>query len=228
MSLYTSREDKPQWLLREFPSLFQDARHVLDVGCGRRQLAHSLPSHITYTGIDMSQEADVTFNLDSGERLPIADRSYDLVLCLETLEHVEHIHFVLDELFRVSSKYILITLPNPLSRILYSYYLGRKFTRDSEKQKRFGTYMKFYGLPLERPYDRHRWFFNTEESISFMIYRAKLNGWSIQEIRYSLDMRGGFRKYLKLALSGFQRRRMYNLFNETTIFLLEREKNTTP
>ena len=226
MSFYTSREDKPRWLVKEFPSLFQDARSVLDVGCDRGQLAQLLPSHIAYTGIDMNEEADIQCNLDSGQRLPLSDKSYDLVLCLETLEHLEHIHVVLDELFRISSKYILITLPNPLSRIFHSYLRGRKRTQDPEQQKQFGAYMKFYGLPFERPFDRHRWFFSTDESISFIRYHAEASNWNIKELRYSLDMKGGFRRYLKFAISAFRRKRMYNLFNETTIFLLER--NTTP
>lgn len=228
MSYYTFREDKPQWLLREFPHLFQDAYRVLDVGCDKGQLARFLPEHSTYTGVDMSQEADINLDLDSGKRLPISDKSYDLVLCLETLEHLEQVHFMLDELFRVSSKYIFITLPNPLSRVFFSYYLGKKFTNNIEKQKQFGTHMKFYGLPFERPFDRHRWFFNTEESISFIRYRAKINHWKIKEVHYSLDMRGGFRKYVKFVLSGFQRERMYNFFNETTIFLLERDNDMAP
>lgn len=32
--------------------------------------------------------------------------------------------------------------------------------------------MKFYGLPLDPPDDRHRWFFGPEEALNFIIYRA--------------------------------------------------------
>ena len=35
--------------------------------------------------------------------------------------------------------------------------------------------MKFYGLPLEPPEDRHKWLFSNEEAEKFILYRAGLN-----------------------------------------------------
>jgi|SRR3989344_2193955 len=223
MSFYTSRKDKPEWLLREFPDIFKQARQVLDIGCDQKKIASLLPAHISYTGLDIIPEADIQWNLDSGVALPIKDKEYDLVLCLETLEHLEQIHFIFDQLCRVGSRYILITLPNPISRIFFSYLLGRKCTKKEVEQRKFGAYMKFYGLPFDRPFDRHRWFFNTEESVSFVAYRAKLNGWKVRDIFYSLDTERGLKKYLKFLLAGFGKKRMYNFFNETTVFLLEKD-----
>lgn len=40
---------------------------------------------------------------------------------------------------------------------------------------RAGQFAKFYGLPLEPPPDRHRWFFSYEEAEKFILYRAGLN-----------------------------------------------------
>jgi hypothetical protein len=35
--------------------------------------------------------------------------------------------------------------------------------------------LKFYGLPLERPNDRHKWFFSSEEAEQFIVHRASKN-----------------------------------------------------
>src|SRR3989344_324665 len=102
MTFYTSREDKSQWFLEEFLGKLESVNTVLDVGCDRGQLAEHFPPRISYTGIDISNEADIQFNLDSKEKLPVADASYDAVICLETLEHIEQTHFIFDELCRAS------------------------------------------------------------------------------------------------------------------------------
>jgi hypothetical protein len=43
-------------------------------------------------------------------------------------------------------------------------------------------HLKFYGLPLEKPEDRHKWFFSTEEAERFIRYRAKKNNMEIDQM----------------------------------------------
>ncbi len=93
------------------------------------------------------------------DKLPFPDNSFDCVLCLDVLEHIENIHEIFDELCRVTCRYVIVSLPNPWA--------------DFYNMLRFGDYdvdrpLKFYGLPLEPPEDRHKWFFSNEEAEKFI------------------------------------------------------------
>ncbi|MCP6726797.1 MAG: class I SAM-dependent methyltransferase [Patescibacteria group bacterium] len=223
MNFYTSRETRQEWIVKNFPEIFQNINSVLDVGCDQRQMLEFLEKHIKYVGIDVSDGADIQIDLDSTKALPFSDNEFDAVLALDTLEHLEEFHFIFDELCRISNKYIIITLPNPLSQIPWNYFMGRKHAHTLEERKKEGTYTKPYGLPLEKPEDRHRWFFNTEESINFINYRAEKNGFNVRDIGYSIDYQSKLKKFIKFVLAGFSRKRMLNFFTDSTIFLLERK-----
>jgi len=221
MRLYNNRKEKAEWVVQQFKPIFNEVNSVLDVGCDKKYLKKHLSDKVNYTGIDIAGNPDIYFDLDKGKKLPFKDNSFDLVVSLDVLEHLENIHFVFDELIRVSSKYIIISLPNPVSEMI-AYFLGRKYSKSFEQLKEFGKYMKFYGLPLEKPKDRHRWFFSTEEAIEFVKYRANKNNCTIKKIIYTIDYQKGIKKVLKMILCGFNRKRMLNLFNGATWFLIEK------
>ena len=107
---YTSREDKPEYVWRKYQELLRG--RILDVGadeCGLRQF---LPEGTEYIGIGLGGSVDLEINLEK-EKLPYANNSFDCVLCLDVLEHIDNIHEVFDELCRVTRKYLIISLPNP-------------------------------------------------------------------------------------------------------------------
>lgn len=219
--MYTSRENKPEWVVSIFKEVFQDVKKVLDIGCDQKQLKKILSGDINYIGVDISGMPDVLFNFDKEENLPFEDKSYDLVFCSEVLEHLENIHFIFDELCRLSKKYIIISLPNPLSGI-FAYLFGKKYAKTTES-KEFGKFIKYYGLPIDKPKDRHRWFFSTEEALEFVSKRAEKNNCKIEKVLYTIDFQRGIRKVIKIMLSGFSRKRMLNLFNGTTWFLIRKK-----
>jgi len=74
--------------------LVETQGRVLDVGCGAQPYRRLLPPDVEYQGIDVAmgptefgyQSPDTVYY--SGSTWPVADRSVDLVLCTETLEHV--------------------------------------------------------------------------------------------------------------------------------------------
>lgn len=93
---------------------------VLDVGCGNGIFVNNLPRgrFKRIVGLDKSpialkwvKKEKVCGDISS---IPFKDRSFDLVCCLEVLEHLlqEIYPKVLMEICRVSKRYILITVPN--------------------------------------------------------------------------------------------------------------------
>ena len=115
---------------------------------------------------------DQQVDLDK-EGIPFPDSSFDCVLCLDVLEHLEHIHQVFDECCRVARHHLIVSLPNPL---------GVAYGRLRFGDYRPGQFTKFYGLPLEAPADRHRWFFSYGEAEKFICYRAGLNGMRVLQM----------------------------------------------
>ncbi len=61
--------------------------------------------------------------------LPYKDNSWDLVLCTEVLEHLEDPEKALAELFRVSKKYILLSVPNEPWFMLGNFLRGKNLSR---------------------------------------------------------------------------------------------------
>lgn len=133
---------------------------VVDVGCDRAAL-RSLVSR--YVGLDRFGDPDVLVDLLSGKPLPLRDRCADFVVCTDVLEHLYDPHFYCDELFRVSREWVLIGLPNCWTAGWPAYRSG-------------APSYKNYGLSPERHRDAHRWYFATEESIDFVLYRAARAG----------------------------------------------------
>ena len=94
-----------------------DTRSVLDVGCGDGRLFHRLPPGIKAVALDFSyasvRNVKGSAVCAASVSLPFADRSFDLVLCCETIEHLpgEVFQRTLDELARVSRRSILISVP---------------------------------------------------------------------------------------------------------------------
>jgi hypothetical protein len=95
-----------------------DVDSILDVGCGRGGFLRWLPDAYRKVGLDFScaalAEVGCPRILGSVDSLPLASSSFDLVSCFELLEHLPHRIFpkALQELGRVSRKYIMISVPN--------------------------------------------------------------------------------------------------------------------
>ncbi len=140
---------KFQAIVLSFPGTWHGT--VLDVGCRSGKLREILQgSDVAYIGMDLLSPASVVANFEAG--LPFKNMSCDLVVALDVLEHIDHFHFGFSEACRVTSRYLVVCLPNMYhfsSRILY--LLGRNVSGK-------------YGLPPEPPPDRHRWLFGFYEA----------------------------------------------------------------
>lgn len=97
---------------------------VLDVGCGegftlarlqKEKIGKSFEG-IEYdeSAIELGKKLYPRLEITKGDiyKLPFKDNSFDLVVCTEVLEHLEHPKKAYKELIRVSKKYILLSVPN--------------------------------------------------------------------------------------------------------------------
>jgi len=117
---------------------------LLDLGCRDKALKTYFAKNIQYQGIDFEESENVlSHNLEKG--IPYEDNSYDCICALDILEHLENIHFVLNEMKRVAKKEIIIALPN-----MYYYRFRLKYLIG------FSLGAK-YDLPTNKIIDRHRW-----------------------------------------------------------------------
>lgn len=156
MEKYRTREERAFYLLSNFASYLKNK--ILDVGCGEAHLRGQI-DQACYLGVDLYGNPDVYVNFEEGA-LPFDDDSFECVICLDVLEHLEHIHQVFDEIIRVTHTYAIVSLPNPLGQCWPRLVRGG------------GGYDK-YGLPTDPPQDRHRWFFNYEEAKAFLLTMAQ-------------------------------------------------------
>ncbi|MFW6231238.1 MAG: class I SAM-dependent methyltransferase [Nanoarchaeota archaeon] len=146
---YTSRNPLVRFLLKRFVRTYLSLTALangdrwLDVGCGEGYLLsilHKKEPHWKITGIDIGDEElalarkalpDQRFVKGQAYELPFKDDSFDLVAANEVLEHVKKPSRMLKEMKRVSSKYVLISVPNEpwfrianVIRMKYLYRLG--------------------------------------------------------------------------------------------------------
>jgi SAM-dependent methyltransferase len=167
MKLLTMRggtlADKAEAIVDGFPSVWTG--QVLDIGCRNRELEGALARRgVSYLGLDLSRTADAVADLGAG--LPFPDRTADVVVALDVLEHTDDIHHSFSELCRVARRHIVLSLPNQYeARARWMALRGRHSGK--------------WGLPLAPRRDRHRWLFTFQEAHEFCEHGAREHGWSV-------------------------------------------------
>lgn len=107
---------------------------VAEVGCGEGEILKHLRNRFPAAEIsatDLSPavlaqaaqtnpDAGITFTRQNAEHLDhYRDNQFDLVVCLEVLEHLQHPEKGLQELIRISRRDLLVSVPNePIWRVL--------------------------------------------------------------------------------------------------------------
>jgi len=96
---WSVREPLARWLEHEGPSA--RGLRVLDVGCGVKPYQPYFADAAEYVGLDVAGNPYADLE-GAVEALPVADESFDLVLCLQVLEHTEDPAQAVRELHRVT------------------------------------------------------------------------------------------------------------------------------
>jgi len=120
---------------------FQKDMRILEVGCGGAESSDKIYGMLDGQHFDISDydiryvnkvrefKKHLNITQESVYDLKRADNSYNAVFLLEVLEHLENYDLALHELFRVSSNWVIIAVPNePLWRFLN--LLRLKYIRD--------------------------------------------------------------------------------------------------
>lgn len=158
---FNNREERAGFITQVFSKEIAESNSLLDVGCDFNTLKKIVGSKVT--GIDLYGAPDFKVDLEREKLSHFSDGEFDMIVCTEVLEHLENFHEMIDEIFRVSNRYILISLPNCAD---FFTRINILFT---------GNIGKFYGLPLEKPEDRHRWFFSHLNLENFFQQYARKN-----------------------------------------------------
>jgi SAM-dependent methyltransferase len=96
---------------------------------------------------------------DLEQPLPFGDGSFDVVVALDVLEHLNNPHGTIRELLRVARKAVLISLPN-----MYYIQFRLNFLRGRLSEK-----YCFHPHPVV---DRHRWILSYSEALQFIRINA--------------------------------------------------------
>lgn len=117
---------------------------ILDIGCGVGTLLLMLKEKnnkvygidVSETGIKQAKENGLECDLVdlNVETLPFADNYFDIVICLETIEHLENPYHCLREIRRALKPQgtLLVSIPNP--KILHPYFYSAIFTINNFSQ----------------------------------------------------------------------------------------------
>lgn len=153
------------------------ANSILDVGCGEgftlKKLEEKKIGKMN-EGIDYSSDAIKIgkkiypeLNLKKGDvyKLDYKDNSFDLSICTEVLEHLENPTKAVEEIRRVTSKYIVFSVPNEpffiLANLLRGKYI-KSFGNHPEHinhwtAKGFESFLKKQGLVVVKSRHPFAW-----------------------------------------------------------------------
>jgi len=171
---FTTREERYKFIQTNFKEILLKSKSILDVGCYENYFKKEYGDKVF--GIDISGKPDKKVDLEKETLRFLPDSSYELIICTEVLEHLDNLHEVINDFLRVSSQYIIISLPN-CANIRYLIHILRT--------KKTG---KFYGLPLAKPEDRHKWFFSHREIAVFASQFAEENNLTIERLIYHFNL----------------------------------------
>jgi len=124
----------PSKFIFDFVEEYAVGKKVLDVGSAQGwyiKYLKDLGFKVTASDIEKTLAfADVPFVQTVGAELPFADNSFDTVLAINIIEHVEDEKKILAELHRVTKRRLLLSVPNSEDDLLQKYNLTFRHQTD--------------------------------------------------------------------------------------------------
>lgn len=155
--------------IKEISNLPSDKKYsLLDIGAGMRDIKKFLPKNIRYFSLDCTADVkhDITLDLDRGSdgngHIPVKSNNIDIVLCLETLEHLRNPQRTMDEILRIAKDDALIFLSMPNE---YNFWLRLQhlFGIKDKMKEPFQIVNKHLHIHLPRVKDIKKFFSNYVE-----------------------------------------------------------------
>ncbi|OPY36116.1 MAG: hypothetical protein A4E35_02158 [Methanoregula sp. PtaU1.Bin051] len=148
------------------PFLAKDKR-VLDIGCGTGELLYMVKPHVAEAvGIELNEDfarfirddLGITAYAEDVNRMDFPDRSFDLIFCIMTLDHLPNPLETLSTMKRLLKDNGLIYIEVPNRGEALNYFLPE------QNRKRFNTFF----------WHRAHYFYFTKETLSGMLKKAGL------------------------------------------------------
>lgn len=168
---YQTKNPIKKYFLNQFLKTINDlvktlkAKKILDVGCGEGQVISRLLKENPYLkviGVDRSTEAIKLAKKDVRRvKFLVADifkvskvlskERFDLVLCLEVLEHLKNPNLALKELKKIKANYFLFSVPKEPWFSVGNLLIGKNIKRlgKDKGHKWFWTRQKFVNLLIK-------------------------------------------------------------------------------
>jgi SAM-dependent methyltransferase len=211
-NLKNLRSDCGQFILpiKTLQKLSQDKKFkLLDVGAAESLIKKFLPKNIEYSSLDCIGEQDFVHNLDKFP-IPIKDNSFDIIVCLETLEHTLYPHKVMTELKRIAkpNALFLLSMPNE-----YNFYCRLNFLigKKTDVQEPFQVIEKHLHIQLPRVKDLIK-FFSSYVQIEEIDYQ-----WYSRTGGHNLNFKGKFFVFVDKMINKFFTRLIPSLFTRTVV-----------
>jgi len=127
---------------------------ILDVGCSANHMKKLHYGHVC--GVDIEGNPDLHMNLEDKHFFTFSPNSFDCVISLHTLEHIENMHKIIRKIIQIADRYIVFSFPNELRWV----YLLQKFKAPNNRENGFF------------PRNRHKWFVSYSQCRDFSHYLA--------------------------------------------------------
>lgn len=135
----------------------RELHSIIDLGCGNGIITNQLPDSIKVVGLDISEEALKHVKRErvqgSITDIPFPDRSFDVVMANDILEHLKTDERILaiNEMARVAAKYIIVTVP-----LLEDLNLGTTHCADCNKFYHVNQHVHSFDIKeLQHMFDKH-------------------------------------------------------------------------
>ncbi len=143
-------------IIREIKSRFSPKASILEIGSGEFGLLPYLGKGYKITGVDTDFGNATQKNMEmvklSGEKLPFPSKSFDAVVCVDTLEHVSEAarERMVDEMIRVSRSRIYLAYPSGKVARACDGILSRYYHFTHKQQSVYFNEHARFGLPEDK------------------------------------------------------------------------------